>query len=170
MTSKGKPSMHFALNEAWILSGFTGEVNQQPGNDSSGIKPIEEKYDNGKPRIISGGFVGKNGFVLHGNETWFYDNGAKQYEASFNKGVLEGMETYWGPDGKIKWTRDHTPYGISVWTNYWSNGAKRSVSTWWGLTATGPATSWDRDGKVLHQIMFEEGRRVVTEAKSEIQE
>ena len=170
MTSKGKPSMHFAMNEAWILSGFTGEVNQQPGNDSSGLKQIEEKFDNGKPRVVSGGFIGKNGFVLHGNETWYYDNGAKQYEATFNKGVLQWMETYYDRDGKIVWTRDHTPYGISVWTNYWSNGKKRSVSTWWGLTATGPATSWDRDGKVLHQIMFDEGRRVVTEAKSEIQE
>ena len=30
MTSKGKPSMHFAMNEAWIFSSETGEVG--PGH------------------------------------------------------------------------------------------------------------------------------------------
>ncbi len=56
MTSKGKPSIRFAMNEAWILSGFTGEVNQQAGNDSEWDKTNEEKYDNGKPRLTSAGF------------------------------------------------------------------------------------------------------------------
>ena len=41
MTSKGKPSMHFAMNEAWILSDYTGEVNQLPG------KPTPEQTSTG---------------------------------------------------------------------------------------------------------------------------
>jgi formylglycine-generating enzyme required for sulfatase activity len=168
MTSKGKPSMHFAFNEAWILSDFTGEVNQQSGKNDGTTKKIEEKYANGKPRVISGGWIGKNGFVLHGKEMWYYEDGAKQYEAIYNNGVLEGTETYWDNQGKIKWTREHTPYGISVWTNYWPNGRKRSESTWWGLTATGPATEWDSNGKVLRQILFDKGRRVITETKTEM--
>ena len=170
MTSKGKPSMHFALNEAWILSDFTGEVNQQPGKNDDTIKKIEEHYTNGTPRVVSSGWVGKNGFVLHGKETWYYEDGTKQYEANFNNGVLEGTETFWDNTGKIKWTCEHTPFGISVWTYYWPNGRKKSESTWWGLTATGPATDWDSEGNVQHQIMFDKGRRVITESKTEIQE
>lgn len=170
MTSKGKPSMHFAMNEAWILADFTGEVNQQPGKNEGALQKIEEKYANGKPRVVSGGYHGKTGFVLHGKEERYYENGSKQYEATYNNGVLTGKETAWSADGKISWTRDHTPYGTAVWTHYWPDGKKRSESTWWGLTATGPATNWDRQGKVLHQVLFENGRRVITENKTEIQE
>lgn len=168
MTSKGKPSMHFAMNEAWILSDFTGEVNQLPGKLAEGkLQQINEKYANGQTKIISGGWISKTGFILHGKETWYYDNGTKQYEAGFNNGAIEGMETYWGSDGKLLWTRDHTPYGTSVWTRYWPNGKKRSESTWWGLTADGPATNWDRNGKVLHQFLFEEGKRVTQPSVAE---
>lgn len=170
MTSKGKPSMHFAMNEAWILSDFTGEVNQQVDKDTSNKKTIEEKYGNGKPRVVSSGYIGKNGFVLHGKETWYYDNGAKQYEATYNKGVLTGMETCWDRDGKTGWTRNHTPYGISIWTHYWPNGKKKAESTWWGLSAIGPAANWDRDGNLLHQVMFEEGRSVLNVSHTEKQE
>lgn len=170
MTSKGKPSMHFALNEAWILSDYTGEVNQLPGKASSDLQKIEEKYPNGQTRIVSGGWFGKNGFVLHGKEIWYYENGNKQYEANFNNGIIQGVETYWDSDGTIKWKRDHTPYGTSVWTNYWPNGKKRTESTWWGLTANGPATEWDNAGRVLHELLFEKGRLVTKLAGSEIQE
>lgn len=159
MTSKGNPSMHFAMNEAWILSDYTGEMNELPGKpDVSQQKTISEKYPNGQQRISSSGWISKNGFVLNGKENWFYENGKKQYEANFYNGALEGMETYWNSDGSIKWTKEHTPYGITIWTNYWPGGKKKSQSTWWGLIAEGPAISWDKNGKVLHELSFENGR------------
>lgn len=159
MTSKGKPSMHFAMNEAWILSDITGEINELPGKPTKEqVQTMTEKYPNDQTRIRYSGWVSKDGFVLHGKEEWFYEDGKKQYEASFNNGAIEGMETYWNRDGSIKWTKDHTPYGTTVWTNYWPNDAKKSQSTWWGLSANGPATSWDKDGKISQQINFENGR------------
>lgn len=159
MTSKGNPSMHFAMNEAWILSDITGESNELPGNpEKEPIQTMTEKYSNGQTRINYSGWVSKDGFVLHGKEEWFYDDGKKQYEATFNKGAMEGMETYRNRDGSVKWTKDHTPYGTTVWTNFYSNGNKKSQSTWWGLTANGPATSWDKEGKVIQQLNFENGR------------
>jgi formylglycine-generating enzyme required for sulfatase activity len=161
MTSKGRPSMHFAMNEAWILSDYTGEVNELPGKpDASKLKTITEKYPDGQVRITSSGWIGKTGFVLHGTENWFYENGKKQYEATFNNGALQGMETYRNCDGSIKWTRDHTPYGTTVYTTYWPNGKKKTQSTWWGLMAHGPAASWDKNGKLLHEVLFENGKIV----------
>ena len=157
MTSKGKPSMHFAMNEAWILSDYTGEVNHLPGKVNI-VKQVTESYPNGQISISSGGWMSNIGFVLQGKENWYYDTGIKQYEANFNNGVMHGMESYWDETGKIKWTREHTPYGTSIWTNYWANGQKKSESTWWGLTAEGPSTNWDQDGKVLEKFMFEGGK------------
>lgn len=171
MTSKGKPSMHFAMNEAWILSDITGEINEAPGKPvKDQLQTMTEKYPDGQTKITYSGWVGKNGFVLHGKEQWFYEDGKKQYEATFNNGAIEGLETCWNRDGSVKWTKDHTPYGTTVWTNFWPNGTKKSQSTWWGLTATGPATAWDSNGNLLHQFLFENGRKVITPAKAEGQD
>jgi len=170
MTSKGKPSMHFALNEAWILSDYTGEVNHLPGKRSTELQTITEKYPNGKVRITSSGWLGNNGFVLHGKEAWFYEDGTKQYEAIFNNGAIKGTESYWDRDGKIKWTREHTPFGTNVWTNYRSDGKKRTESVWWGLSAHGPATEWDAEGNIIRELMFDKGKRTAVETKSEIDE
>lgn len=169
MTSKGKPSMHFAMNEAWILSDYTGEINELPGQEIPGaVQQIIEKYPDGKPRIVSAGWISKIGFILHGKETWYYKNGTRQYEARFNKGAIVGMESYWGADGKLQWQRDHTPYGLTVWTRFWPNGQKKSESTWVGLMAHGPATTWDEDGNITHQGMFEKGKMVVKPSKTEL--
>jgi formylglycine-generating enzyme required for sulfatase activity len=161
MTSKGKPSMHFAMNEAWILSDYTGEVNQLNGKaNTSQVKVEQETFADGKPKIVSSGWMSKNGYVLHGKQTWYYDNGNKKYEATFDNGSIKGLESYYDKDGKVKWTRDHTLYGTTIWTNYWSNGKKKSESTWVGLNAEGPTTNWDKDGKITAELMFDEGRLV----------
>lgn len=170
MTSKGNPSMHFAMNEEWILSDFTGEVNELPGKEITTIQQIKETYSNGNIKITSSGWVGKSGFVLHGKETWYYENGIKQYEANFINGIIEGVESYWNSEAKLKWTREHTPYGTSVWTNYWLNGQKKSESIWWGLTAHGPAISWDENGEVLNQFMFERGKKINPNMKVEVED
>lgn len=57
MTSKGKPSMHFAMNEAWILSDYTGEVNELPGKPAT-LQTIQEKYPNGQVKLTSSGYIG----------------------------------------------------------------------------------------------------------------
>jgi formylglycine-generating enzyme required for sulfatase activity len=161
VSSKGRPSMHFAMNEAWILSDYTGEVNELAGQpNATASRIVIEKYSNGQIRIAAAGYIGKNGFVLHGEEIWFYENGTKQYEATFNQGRLTGMETCYYPNGRIKWTRNHTPYGTTTWTNYWPNGNKKSQSVWWKMMAHGAAVNWDKNGQVLHQVQFENGKMV----------
>lgn len=160
MTSKGRPSMHFAMNEAWILSDFTGEVNELSGKgDPAKVQQQKELYTNGKPRVNYSGWTGKNGFVLHGKQQWFYEDGQKQYDATYNNGKLEGMESFWNRDGSLNWTRDHTPYGTIIFTRYWPGGKKKSESSWVGLTAEGAATLWDENGKLIRQMQFDKGRQ-----------
>lgn len=169
MTSKGKPSMHFALNEAWILSDFTGEVNELPGKvDNAKLIQQQETYKNGKTHISYSGWTSKNGFVLHGKQAWFWPNGQKQYEANYNNGRIEGIESYWNVDGSLNWTSNHTPYGTIILTKYWPDGKKKSESSWVGLTAHGPATLWDASGKVVREMMFYEGRQSRGEQKAEL--
>jgi hypothetical protein len=87
MASKGKPSMHFAMNEAWILSAETNETGQ--ATDPAGKKIINEneKWPKSKTRLSWSWFKAGNGTpVLQGKETWFYENGIKQYEVTRKNG------------------------------------------------------------------------------------
>lgn len=168
MTSKGNPSMHFALNEAWILSEFSGEVNEDWGkfNNTESIKE-QENHPNGKPKVSYSGWMGKNGFVLHGKQLWYWENGSKQYEATYNNGQLAGTESYWNNDGTLNWTRNHTVYGTIIYTKYWPGGGKKSESAWVGLTAHGPAILWDSEGKEIRQMLFEKGRQINRKLQTE---
>ena len=168
MTSKGKPSMHFVLNEAWILSDFSGEVNELPGKvDMDKLQRQQEKYANGQLKIDYAGWISKNGFILHGKQSWFYENGAKQYEAVYNNGKIEGMENYWNQNGELNWSRDHTPFGINLFTKYWPDGKKKSQSSWVGLTAHGATFNWNTEGKLIREMMFNKGALVTIQATTE---
>ena len=90
-------------------------------------------------------------------EVWHYDNGQKQREASYEKGVKIGKETYWSREGKVEWTWDHRPDGSAVWTQFWSNGQTKSVSTWRNFMCDGVATCWDPSGKQISQATFSMG-------------
>lgn len=163
MASKGKPSMHFAMNEAWILSAETNEIAQ--ATDPAGKKIIHEneKWPNGKTRLNWSWFKAGNGTpVLQGKETWFYENGIKQYEVTRQNGKKLGTEECFWPDGSKQWKRDYKKDGGMVWTSYWPNGVKKSESHWQGSWAQGLTTDWNPDGKVIRKINFKDGRNLVT--------
>ena len=96
-------------------------------------------------------------YLLEGAEVWHYDNGQKQREANYEKGFKTGKETYWSREGKVEWTWDHRPDGSAVWTQFWSNGQKKSVSTWRNFMCDGAATCWDPSGKQISQVTFSKG-------------
>lgn len=163
MASKGKPSMHFAMNEAWILSAETKETGQ--ATDPAGKKIINEneKWPNGKTRLSWSWFKAGNGTpVLHGKETWFYENGIKQYEVTRENGKKLGTEECFRPDGSKRWKRDYNKDSGMVWTSYWPNGVKKSESHWQGSWAQGLTTDWNPDGKVSRKINFKDGRNLFT--------
>jgi formylglycine-generating enzyme required for sulfatase activity len=161
MTSKGKPSMHFAMNEAWILSSETGEAGQVTG--TQGCKTIreEEKWPEGKTRVSWSWFKAENRTpVLQGKETWYYENGRKQYVVTRANGKKPGREEYFQPDGSRQWKRDYQKDGAMVWTSYWPNGKKKSESRWRGDWAQGVTTDWNAAGRVLRKIEFKDGKNL----------
>jgi hypothetical protein len=159
MTSMNHPSMHFELNEAWILSDATGEANADRDATNAPAQTNREKYPNGKLKVSWGSRTGANGdYVLHGPQTWYYPNGKKKYEANFEDGKKVGAENYWLPDGKLLWNWQHDGRdGTAVWTQYWSNGQKKHESHWRGFVAEGTATAWDRQGRVTRRVEFKNG-------------
>ena len=164
MTSKGKPSLHFAMNEAWILSEETGEAGFQKTEYKELVKSAE-KWPNGKPKLIYESWQTTNSLPsLQGKETWFYEDGTKQYEVTRDQGKKVGVEEYFRRDGSKSWTRDYQADGSMVWTSFWPNGAKKSESHWQGAWAQGVTTTWDADGKVLKKFTFKDGRDVAADA------
>ena len=161
MTSMNHPSMLFALNEAWMLSDEKGEVNQKVEGSNSKLQTHEERYGDGKPKATWGSRTGANGdYVLHGTETWYYPDGKKKYEVTFQDGIKVGKEIFWLPNGAVKWSWDYRSDGTGVWTHYWPNGRKKIESTWRDFKAEGVAVHWDQQGNVIKRVTFKDGAGV----------
>jgi BNR repeat protein/MORN repeat protein len=158
MTSLNHPSMHFEMNEAWILSAEKGEVGQRVEGSNSEIKKREARYPDGKIKVTWGSRTGANGdYVRHGTETWYYPDGKKKYEVTYQDGRKTGKETFWGPQGHAKWSWERPNDGSSVWTHYWPNGQKKIESSWRAFKAQDVATRWDRKGNVVRRVTFKDG-------------
>lgn len=162
ITSMNEQALHFALNEAWILSAEdvrTGApAAEPPAARVADVRRYEQRRADGSLEAEwSAGTADDGRYLLHGTETWYYADGAKQYEVTWVHGRKTGRETYWREDGGLLWTRDHGPDGTAVWTRYWPNGGKRTQSTWRDKRAVGEATSWDPDGRVVDRVTFVDG-------------
>jgi hypothetical protein len=136
VTTLNGPALHFELNEAWILSDATLDdsdprLDQNSARQVDRVTPHRETYATGEPRVTWTTAVADDGrSVLHGPETWFYPNGAKQRAAEYAFGRKVGHESYWSPDGTLMLEWVHHEDGTSQWTTYWPDGSKRSESTW----------------------------------------
>jgi formylglycine-generating enzyme required for sulfatase activity len=158
MTSMNHPGMHFEMNEAWILSDEKGEANQQWAGASSAVQKHVEKYPDGKIKATWGSRTGANGdFVRRGTETWYYPDHRKKYEVTYQDGKKTGKESFWLPDGGLKWSWEHRPDGTATWIHYWPSGRKKIESNWRGFRAEGIATRWDQQGKVISTVKFKDG-------------
>jgi antitoxin component YwqK of YwqJK toxin-antitoxin module len=102
--------------------------------------------------------------VLHGEETWYYQNGRKQWEVNYDNGRKVGVESFWRPDGELEWTWEYRADGTRVWAQWWSAGRKKAESHWRGRVAEGPARRWSRDGKRESDAQFR-GSRVDTDGE-----
>ncbi|MHC4435012.1 MAG: exo-alpha-sialidase, partial [Planctomycetota bacterium] len=121
VTSHNHPDLHFELNEAWLLQD-TKDTSQPVGKEDSRIvantvKKYSEKYPNGQSKVTWIAGVGDDGrYLLHGTETWYYENGQKQWRADYNAGRRVGTETYWARDGKKYWQKTYNDDGTYDWT------------------------------------------------------
>lgn len=169
LTSETQPCLHYELNEAWVFSD-AGDI--APESSGGVIRDFSEKYPNGRVRSQWRARICPNGrYLLDGLETDFYENGAKEHEASYASGRKRGTETFWNPAGVKLWTWNHDPErNRSGWTQYWPNGTIKSQSSWatfpqardlgrnyYGRVADGPACQWDEKGKPVRAVMFTNG-------------
>ncbi|MBM4041775.1 MAG: hypothetical protein FJ290_25030 [Planctomycetes bacterium] len=130
ITSMNHPSLHFELNEAWILS----HEADTPASDGR--------------------------YLLEGKQTWAYPNGPKQWEVTYHLGRKVGEETHWTSEGVRDWSWQHREDRTSVWIQWWPDGKKKAESTWRNHRCEGTATRWDRSGKVVSQVEFADGALV----------
>jgi hypothetical protein len=138
ITTMNKPCLHFAMNEAWILSKDTGdgkatdeELMRNTAADISAVESYCERYPDGGLKVKFSGGVGSDGrFLLHGEQIWYYPDGTRQRRAFYDKGRKTGTETYWSFDGSRHYQWLHSDDGSSVWTQYGPGGQERAQSTW----------------------------------------
>jgi hypothetical protein len=149
ITSMNHPCQHFEMNEAWILDpGAGGDLPPDPGETGT-VSQYREDYPGGATKATWGAKVCEDGrYLLHGTETWYYEDGRKQYEVTYYNGRKVGSETYWGLDGAKKWSWEHDAGGTSIWRQWWPNALKHIESTWseGGKAAHGPAYHWSMCG------------------------
>ena len=161
ITTMNRPCLHFAFNEAWILDKemddrSDAELMEPSATTISNVRDYEQEYPGGKATWSAG--MGDNGcYLLHGAETWHYENGQKQREVTYRLGRKVGQESYWNQDGKKLWGWHHRDDGTSVWTQWWPNGKKKAESTWRNLTCDGIAKRWDPAGNAISSVEFVKG-------------
>ena len=160
------PSLHFEMNEAWILEGdgserSDGELMAPRATSIETVESFEERYPNGELKLQwYGGIADNDRFLLHGSEVWFYENGDQHREATYHLGRKVGVEKLWWKGGVLAWTWTYHEDGSNTWTQYHPNGEKRAESTWLNLHADGPARLWDEEGKLVSEVEFSRGEAV----------
>jgi len=137
ITSHNHPDLHFELNEAWILQDPKDKTPPVGHHDSEivpgTVRQYREEHPNGITKVVYSAGIGDDGrFLLHGKETWYYENGQKQWQAEYKAGKKVGTETYWSADGKKQWEKVYAPDGTYQWTVWGPDGKLRAKSTWEG--------------------------------------
>ncbi|MHC4674879.1 MAG: SUMF1/EgtB/PvdO family nonheme iron enzyme [Planctomycetota bacterium] len=161
ISTMNHPCQHFEFNEAWIIDA-NADANLPPDPCETGtVIYYQENYGGGATKVTWSAKTCPDGrYLLHGTETWYYEDGQKQFEVTYYNGRKVGAEAYWGEDGARQWSWDHNePDDTSVWTQYWPNRLKRVQSTWQygGKVAHGDAYHWDRCGMPTDDYNFADG-------------
>jgi len=69
-------------------------------------------------------------YLLDGKEIWYYENGSKQWEVTYNAGTKVGTETYWNTNGSPKWQWEYRKDGTRVLTVFRPNSKIKAESHW----------------------------------------
>ncbi|MGA2771835.1 MAG: SUMF1/EgtB/PvdO family nonheme iron enzyme [Bryobacteraceae bacterium] len=130
VTSKNKPDLHIELNEAWVLEGGPAAP---AASDPRDVREFRETYLSGKVRVTwSAGVTSDGRYVLHGRQIFYYENGQKQWEATFQSGRRTGLETWWSDTGRKLWERTFSAVDVWRWRIYDGAGRVSAESRWKG--------------------------------------
>jgi hypothetical protein len=155
-----RPCLHFEFNEAWLLEDASperpdAELMASKAKSVAHVESYVERYPDGRPRIEwSGGVADDGRFLLHGTETWFYEDGVRQREAHYRLGLRTGVETYWSRDGRQLWSWEVREDGTATWRQYGPGGRLRAESSWKNFKAQGPARCWSEAGDLVSESEF----------------
>ena len=64
---------------------------------------------------VSAKIRGDGLYVLDGRQTWYYEDGRKQWELTYNNGRKIGAEVHWSSLGQMEWKWQHHLDGTHVW-------------------------------------------------------
>ena len=135
VTSRNNPDLHIELNEAWILANDdaarAATLQDHIKVLGGSVKKLGENYPSGKPKVGWSAGVGEDGrYLLDGKEIWYYENGSKQWEVTYNAGTKVGTETYWNTNGSPKWQWEYRKDGTRVLTVFRPNSKIKAESHW----------------------------------------
>jgi hypothetical protein len=143
ITSKNGPDWHIELNEAWVLNG--GAVSAAAGVPTS-VRAYQETFPDGKLKATWSAGISDGHYLLQGRQVFYYENGRKQWESTYQAGTKIGAETWWSDTGAKKWDRTYSSDGTWDWRLFDTAGQVAAESRWKGkdLLDANPAGSLPR--------------------------
>lgn len=156
------PVLHYEFSEAWLESNSELTMNEQSPVSNKNFKDhstYNEYYEDGDMKsTYSFAYNNLGQAKLDGHEKWFYPNGKIKYEVYYYYGRKSGSEILWSDCGKKIWQWNHLDDGPSEFCTYWQNGQMKSSSFWKDKKCTGKTKNWDKDGNLILELEYEEGR------------
>ena len=135
----------------------TSEVSLERPAEST--ETVEETWPDGRLRLRRDVLRTADGTRIdHGTYTCWYDNGRKEYEATFILGKIHGSATRWHRNGQ-KAVEEHFVYGKrhGMRCTWDENGVKRKEEHHVDDKPDGTWTVWDKRGRVKWQGRFDRG-------------
>jgi hypothetical protein len=132
-TSKNTVNYEIELNEAWILAP---DAAQSPEPDAIGpITRHTEKWPDGKLKAQWSTAHASNGLILlEGSQTFYFEDGTRQWTAEFHLGRKIGNEVFYRADSSKEWQKTHGADGQWTWQLFDATGKQTAESHWRGKT------------------------------------
>jgi len=129
--------------------------------DGKPIERVEEYWADGTLKIREEVVIDEDGAQIpHGLTTYFWENGNKKSELSFNCGVQDGPRQTWFDDGQ-PWSAGEYINGKEhgLWTLWYQTGAKAQQFSMTHGAWDGAQTFWYPDGRKKMEVVWVKGKR-----------
>ena len=133
VTSKNTVNYEIELNEAWIL---VPDATKSPEAESIGaITKHIEKWMNGKLKAEWSTARANDGrILLEGSQTFYFEDGKRQWTAEFHLGRNIGDESFYRDDGSKVWQKTYGAHDAWSWQLFDAAGKQTAESHWNGKT------------------------------------
>ncbi len=131
VTSKNKPDYEIELNEAWVLDK-NARADVRESDSVSKPQHFTERYPFRSQLMAkwSAGRAVDGRTLLDGLETFYYPNGKLMWCADFHAGRRIGDERYLRDDGTPIWVKNYASDGTWTWLRYDRTGKQTAESHW----------------------------------------